>query len=86
MGHTQVVASIACSQKLRLRLQQHQHLFYRCGQVWHFKRSTRFLGQFCRLCKIEGVRPHNHRAATGRRLDQVLPTQRRKTAAQQGHV
>jgi hypothetical protein len=39
-----------------------------------------------RLGEVEGVRPHHQRAAAGGGLDQVLPAQRRKAAAQQRHV
>ena len=38
------------------------------------------------LGKIEGMRPHQHRAAAGCGLDQVLPTKRLKAAAQQRHI
>jgi outer membrane protein len=36
--------------------------------------------------EVEGVRPHQQRAAAGGGLDQVLPAQRREAAAQQRHV
>ena len=36
------------------------------------------------LGEVEGVRTHHHRAAAGRRLDQVLAAQRREAAAEQG--
>ena len=36
--------------------------------------------------EVEGVRTGQHRAGAGRRLDQVLPAQRREAAAQQRDV
>ena len=38
------------------------------------------------LGEVEGVRTHHHRAAAGRRLDQVLAAERREAAAEQGDV
>jgi outer membrane protein len=70
-----------------LRLSQPSHrLVQRTVHVADANCSPRLLGVLGGLSKIEGVRPHDDRAAKGGRLNQVLPTQRHETAAQQGHV
>ena len=54
--------------------------------IGHALRGASGAGQLGRLGKVEGVRPQHHGARAGSGLDQVLPAQRCKTAAQQGHV
>ena len=54
--------------------------------IRHAQRCAVGLGQLGGLQEIEGVRAHHHRAAAGGGFDQVLPAQRRKAAAQQGHI
>ena len=52
--------------------------FIGIGDAQRRARNNRILG--C-LQEIEGMRPDEHRAATGRGLDQVLPAQRQRAAA-----
>jgi len=56
------------------------------GHVANALRSASGAGQFGRLGKIEGVGPQHHRAAAGGGFDEVLATQRGKTAAQHGDM
>ena len=62
----------------------------RCGRPLPSCRRACAAPASCASCaasaEVEGVRPHDDRAAAGRRLDQVLPAQRREAAAEQGHI
>ena len=59
-----------------------QRLFHAIGAHRCPARDRQLSG----LGKVEGVRAQHHRATAGRSLDQIVATERRKTAAQQRHV
>ena len=67
-------------------LEQRQPGMNALGHVGHAPRRAFGFGQRGGFQKIEGVRPHHHRAAAGGGLNQVLPAQWRKAAAQQSRV
>ena len=78
-----IVARGAQALRIQHRLTRGHHAARQC---WYALGGTRCVGKRGGLGKVEGVRPHDHRAAAGGRFNQILATEFLETAAQQRRI